>query len=242
MDIYEIRRNNLRRIILERKIIDEKDKEFASAINTDASNLSSMKKGTRNIGDSMARRIEAAADKPRGWLDGLCDTVSETPSTYEVQPKEALSLDTSPLGETLQGMVNVEYYDIAFSAGYGAAAENLSNQEMYPIPESDLMELGLHHSEVMVCRVKGDSMAEKLLDGDYVLIDKTKTRPVNNKVFAYRSGNDLFVKRFLIGRNEWIIKSDNEDKEAYPDLPIRPASEPLHILGQVVALVKRVMI
>ena len=78
MTINEIRRLNL--LIL----IDEsggKKNVFANKVDTAASYISQIfakdESKRRDIGDDLARKIEAACGKPRGWLDTLKKT-SET--------------------------------------------------------------------------------------------------------------------------------------------------------------------
>jgi len=45
------------------------DKAFAAQLQIHNTYLSGMKSGARGIGERLARQIEAACSKPRGWLD-----------------------------------------------------------------------------------------------------------------------------------------------------------------------------
>ncbi len=66
MDINTIRRLNLN-VLLDGF---DSQQDFAKAIGTTESYLSQMKRGTsRNIGDRIARKIEAQLQKPKGWMD-----------------------------------------------------------------------------------------------------------------------------------------------------------------------------
>lgn len=69
MDVKEIRRENLRALLNEFGTATA----LASAAGTDAAYLSQIKstKTKREIGDNLARRLEKAANKDRGWMDQL---------------------------------------------------------------------------------------------------------------------------------------------------------------------------
>lgn len=76
--ISEIRRTNLRAVI---------DSDFAGVParlakalgcqQTSITRLYSQAESSRNMGDSLARRIEKAAGKPAGWMDALHDNDSD---------------------------------------------------------------------------------------------------------------------------------------------------------------------
>lgn len=71
MDIHDIRRVNYRRLLAEK--FDNMPSRLADKLKISRATLSrifsSNKEARRNIGNNMARDIEQAARKPRGWLD-----------------------------------------------------------------------------------------------------------------------------------------------------------------------------
>lgn len=72
MDIHEIRRRNLRKIIEEQ--FDGSAAELTRQVDIDPSYISRIfiiKKSQhrRNIGNKIARKIEKACGKPHGWMD-----------------------------------------------------------------------------------------------------------------------------------------------------------------------------
>lgn len=68
MDVKEIRKINLRALLKKAKRID-----FAEEVGTSPAYLSQIlsKKTKAEIGDELARRIEARKSLPRGWMDTL---------------------------------------------------------------------------------------------------------------------------------------------------------------------------
>jgi len=67
MDVFEIRKNNLETLLAQRG----KAAEIAGKVDSTPSYLSTIKNGTRRMGDEMARRIEEAEGLEHGWLDRI---------------------------------------------------------------------------------------------------------------------------------------------------------------------------
>lgn len=66
MDIKEIRRENLNGLI---GASEGKIARLARATGQDPSTLSQIKNGHRDMGHDIARSLEAALEKPKGWMD-----------------------------------------------------------------------------------------------------------------------------------------------------------------------------
>lgn len=77
MDIQEIRRKNLENLLEGFHTI----REFADATGSAPAHISQMKNGVRVMGTAVARRIEHAMGKPRGWMD-QSHLEDETPEDY----------------------------------------------------------------------------------------------------------------------------------------------------------------
>lgn len=70
MDITDIRRENLRHLI-DKEPFNSSRAEFAKAVDTDPNYLSQLLSHTKPVpmGRSLARQIEVALGKPKGWMD-----------------------------------------------------------------------------------------------------------------------------------------------------------------------------
>jgi phage repressor protein C with HTH and peptisase S24 domain len=99
---------------------------------------------------------------------------------------------------------------------------------------------GLHRSSLCVVEAHGDSMEDRIHDGDILVVDTSKKQVVDGKVYALRYQNELRVKR-LYRRYDGglILHSDNKDK--YPPENIPPEGfDHIEIIGRVVHLAGRV--
>ncbi|GGB20593.1 hypothetical protein GCM10011380_07720 [Sphingomonas metalli] len=118
--------------------------------------------------------------------------------------------------------------DVAASAGPGALVDTELLLGSDRIDPALARQLGLTRGQAAMLRVRGDSMAPGLLDGDHILIDQTRRTPeARGGVFVLRIGGALMVKRVARGRAGLAITSDN------PAAPPIPEGEPT-IIGRVV--------
>lgn len=79
---------------------------------------------------------------------------------------------------------------------------------------------------VVALRVRGDCLSPDIVDGDYVIVDTTKTAESGNPVVAIIEGT-LHVKRYRVRANGRTVLSSNEG-----EIPI----EPRQIEGVVIGL------
>lgn len=81
-DVSTVRRINLS-VLMDQF---ERQSDFARQLETSPSHLSQMKKGNRNIGNELARKIEERMGKPRGWMDSPQGWSKELVNTDAVLP------------------------------------------------------------------------------------------------------------------------------------------------------------
>jgi phage repressor protein C with HTH and peptisase S24 domain len=83
-------------------------------------------------------------------------------------------------------------------------------------------------------------MAPTIQDGRVVLLNLADTEPRDGKIFAICKPDDgLVLKRLIwdfhasMGRQTWIMRSDNPDKIAHPD-KVLPPDDRTMIAGRAV--------
>ena len=124
--------------------------------------------------------------------------------------------------------------NVAASAGPGALNEDELALSAATIPPELQRSLALQPGKASVIRVRGDSMAPGLLDGDDLLVDEAKRTPdARGGVFVLLLDGELFVKRVRKGRRGLEVTSDNPD--AAPVGPREP-----EVVGQVVWQMRKV--
>lgn len=86
-----------------------------------------------------------------------------------------------------------------------------------------------------LCRIKGDgdSMLPTIAHKDSILVNKAENQVINGKVFAFRVGDDIRVKRLYRQMDGRVrVVSDNPDKAQYPD-EFLAADDMPEIIGRV---------
>jgi phage repressor protein C with HTH and peptisase S24 domain len=99
-----------------------------------------------------------------------------------------------------------------------------------------LHDIGVPRNMLKSMRVRGQSMAPNILDGDTVLYDATPDQNIaNGRVYVLRVDNVLYIKRLYQRDHILIIESDSPNKSKHPvwthDLK---RDKNLEILGRVI--------
>lgn len=129
------------------------------------------------------------------------------------------------------GIISIDIMDATACCGSGI--ENLSENIVgkWLMPLVDFRQITMSSSEnIKMIKVKGDSMEPTLKDGDWVLVDISRTIPDSDGLFLLRLAGGLAVKRVQCGLGSDIsVLSDNRK---YPPLPA--TLEEIPVVGRVI--------
>jgi len=254
------RSQNLFGVVREWKSEGKKLRDFAIAIDISPSFLSQLLSGKREVGDSLARKIETRL----GWTEGAMDSfiakytppnhpaeelnqaisvlegVDETSDAAAQQPRPLRPIRTWDSVEDLPAdeYVVVPRMTLRFSAGNGGPVAE-------PDPKLDqgqafrtayIRRRRLKPRALMSAYAQGDSMEPRICDGDALLIDTSQTDIQDGKIYAvaWNDNEELRVKRlYKLPGGGILIRSDNRDR--YPEI-IVPADQidTVTVLGRVV--------
>lgn len=182
--------------------------------------------GERNISEMSARRIEAAARKPVGWLDAahLPDQVEAEVVSWNGQPKVVIPA----------GSVGVPMLAIAASMGRGEdqPPEDIITGTIALSSDWIAQQLRLDPARLRFINGYGDSMSPTFNSGDVLLVDTGATSVVVDGIYVLATDSRLFIKRVrerLDGRYE--ISSDNPLVKTVDELD---GGHQVDVLGRVV--------
>lgn len=193
-DIASIRRDNLRALVKK----SGGQASFAKKIDMELSQLSQIigPNPTRNIGSRLARKIE----KLVGLIYGDLDAVEmETPVTNGVSRREI------PVVGTTQAGPDHHWEELGYPVGFG----------------EEYIEHNSPDPHAYVLGVRGNSMAPKISEGEYVLVEpslravpgdyvvaKLKSGEVLTKIFRSDFETEIILESFNHGYSPMIIKKD----------------------------------
>ncbi|WNW10107.1 LexA family transcriptional regulator [Pseudomonas sp. DTU_2021_1001937_2_SI_NGA_ILE_001] len=122
------------------------------------------------------------------------------------------------------------------AAGLGYENAHIESRSTLAFKREWLRFRGASEKHLVVIYADGESMWPTINSGDVLLVDKSKVDPAHQQVFVLGNSEGVIVKRLVHSpTGAWIIRSDNEDKDAYPDLALLRRDEDEHrIIGQVI--------
>jgi phage repressor protein C with HTH and peptisase S24 domain len=228
-DIDETKARRRRRLTL---LVDEIGQaELARAAEISPAYLFQMSKAEgkqgRGVSDANARKLEAAAKRPLGWLDSDGDgsdaaDMQEIPSHAVARFETVEGYVRFPLMEGFAGMGQGDYV-----VDYPEVVESLRVSR-------DWVERKLPGVPPEVIRVitgRGDSMKGQYNDGDLIFLDTRIKTFDQDSAYCFRWEGRVLVKRLqFVGRGTLRILSKNPDYPAI-DAPL----EDIEIGGRALA-------
>ena len=105
----------------------------------------------------------------------------------------------------------VSKLDVRAAVGHGAVVDNERPVGLLAFRRDWLRKHNLQPHYLNAIEVKGESMMPVLLDGDTILVDRSRTQPRLGKIYAARvNSDDLVVKRLQkMPDDEYVLVSDN---------------------------------
>ena len=161
---------------------------------------------------------------------------------YSVDPDIMSELLGIPVegGGTDSELISVPVYE--FHAGMGGGGIVGTEEPIYymPQPPNYLQRIGLGQADLIALEVRGDSMADTLLTGDQIMIDRKDTHTGAEGIFCLHDGDGLVVKRIERVRPSsdpvmLRLISDNKHHSTY-DVPV----DDVHVVGRVVWFGRRI--
>jgi SOS-response transcriptional repressor LexA len=213
MDSKEIRMLNLELLITEagsKAELSRRMKKRANYLNQ----IHPPKPGKRAMGDSTARRLEAAMRKPHGWMDILHDQAISNGESQGVPIRKVRLISWAQVGR-LEGMVSQALDGEDASVVYADAS----------IGEG-----------AFALKVRGDSMVDSsgglsFPDGCMIVVDPTvKAAPGDHVVVRVPAALEAIFKTLEFDGQQYFLKPLNA---RYPIAPMPPDAE---IVGVVVSV------
>ncbi|WP_176514343.1 LexA family transcriptional regulator [Pseudomonas faucium] len=130
----------------------------------------------------------------------------------------------------------VPQYDAKAAAGLGSENPHVEIRSTLAFKRDWLKVKGARAEQLIVIYAEGESMWPTINDRDVLLVDRSKVDPIDRQVFVLAGSDGTIVKRLIQGPlGQWILRSDNEDKDSHPDRYYLRSNENEHrIIGQVI--------
>ena len=207
-------------------------RELGRRVGTAATQICMLEGGKCTASLRNATRIAEALNVSTDFLVGYADDPRRTTEIIdELQLARKQNPEHQAVGVTGNGdgeIVAIVEVDTAAGAGALVGHEHVIGQMKFT--REWLRAHNVIANQCRLIRVQGESMEPTLPDKASILVDLTRNERRNGKIFVIRRGEDLIVKRTVQDNGNWLLVSDNVDKQNWPDLPW-PANAA--VVGQV---------
>lgn len=242
MNREEIRRENARRLA---DGLGGKS-AFARLLQMEASQVSQIigPNPKKNIGNSIARRIEQAHHLPEGWLDvehpelsgakverqadlpredaPLTDSSDGGPAPVERTMEEVLRLlpgamTVRAVGDDDPSLTHIPKVKLRLSAGisgFDVEPERFDGSTT-TVPTGWIERNNYNRQALIAIHVKGESMEPTLYEDDLVVVNTADVRPVDGAIYAINYEGEPVVKRLTRDAGQWWLTSDHADQRKF---------------------------
>lgn len=133
--------------------------------------------------------------------------------------------------------VSIDYYPEVFgSCGNGTFVLS-EEKERISVPKK-VIENFAGNKKYSVINAYGDSMAPFIQDRDFLIVEHYDGEQIkDNRVYVFRYGENIFVKRLTLNINQLVIKSDNSEYDTI-SLNLSDNAD-IQIIGEIVGLMRR---
>lgn len=133
---------------------------------------------------------------------------------------------------------SADYYPDVFGSCGGGTFVFSEIKEKIQIPKRIVQNYS-SIKKYFVINAIGDSMNPYINDGDLLVVEHYNGEQIrDNRVYVFRFGENIFVKRLVLNINQLIIKSDNTE---YAPINIElNENTDIQIIGQIVGLMRGV--
>lgn len=179
---------------------------------------------TKNIeGDNLLRASAALNVNPKWLATGEGPMHSDAATSEPVYPR-------TPSEEEY---ALIPQYSARAACGNGYLNDHVEVTGGLAFKREWLKKFGLNEQNACVIYAHGESMSPKIEDGDVVLLDTSPAQPRMGEIYAVMMDDELIIKRYAKEFGVVMLRGDNPNKAAYPDISVPPGHD-LQIVGRVV--------
>ena len=126
-------------------------------------------------------------------------------------------------------------FSVSGSCGSGSIIDNVDIKGGLVFSQSWIAAQGLNEESLVVISAVGDSMYPTIENDQVLLVDTNDKVIRSSKIYFLCIDGEHYIKRLINMITHWVVRSDNPDKQQYPDIEI--SSENMNLIqveGRVV--------
>lgn len=131
-----------------------------------------------------------------------------------------------------EDLIMIPMVDAVLSAGTGSLETSGQIAREYAFRRDFIQRKG-NPANMVLMRVRGDSMQPEVMDNDVVLLDQSKTRPHPGPIFAVGIEDAIYLKRVDMLPGQIVLKSVNPEYKPIHIEMGEQTADLVRIIGQV---------
>jgi phage repressor protein C with HTH and peptisase S24 domain len=191
--------------------------------------------------DALIKLSEVLDIEPWKISPTLAGGIKRVTSTASPTDSASVASTPFPVGgdaeATEDRYAHIPQYSARAAAGFGYENPHVETLATLAFKLDWLRTKGVKAESLFVMYADGDSMWPTIDDHDVLLVDTSRAEPADGYVFVLTSNDKGSIVKRLVQSplGSWIIRSDNEDKDAYPDLLLSRSEVNEHrVIGRVI--------
>lgn len=130
--------------------------------------------------------------------------------------------------------ISIDYYPDVFGSCGGGAFVFSENKEVLQVPRRCITSYS-GFKKYSVVNAIGDSMTPYIYDRDRLVLEHWQGEQIrDNRIYLFRFGDNIFIKRLVLNIDQIIVKSDN--KEYAPRYIDKKDADDFQIIGRIVGI------
>lgn len=194
-------------------------------------NLTGNKPKQREIAEILGLRVNVIGQRASRKSNFSADELVKIGNHYGVN-----LIEGTPICSIVEkeDAVELDYYSDVFGSCGGGAFVLSEVTEKIQVPIS-IIEGFRKLKKYSVINAIGDSMQPYIHDKDLLVVEHYGGEQIrDNRIYVFRIGDNIFIKRLVLNINQLVIKSDNIQ---YQPIVITELDE-VQIIGQIVGLMR----
>lgn len=111
-------------------------------------------------------------------------------------------------------------FSVSGSCGSGSIIDNVDIKGGLVFSQSWIAAQGFNEDSLVVISAVGDSMYPTIENDQALLVDTNDKVVRSSKIYFLCIDGEHYIKRLINMITHWVVRSDNPDKQQYPDIEI----------------------
>lgn len=228
-------------------------KAFAQAVSLSTPTIAKYEQGVREIPLTLLHWLSEQRGINASWIitgeGDIFEDPSKAPSAPIVVKEADFRQFVDTMGRISQSLeppppppTTIRYLPLMASAGGGAAVLYESGGSEMDMDRLARDVFNTRPKDILLMRIKGESMEPILSDGDFAVVDTSRREPEDGHIYIVSIGGELYAKRAdgTDPEHYFVWRSENDLPQYAPISITRAEMDKMNIVGEVFSVIRAI--